>query len=72
LYKGINETTEAFNLVADYLQRKSLKELGFTFKGEELSELDFQVYTMIHSEFAKLERKEAEKNGARNRTKNSR
>jgi hypothetical protein len=55
----------AYPFVAEFLTKKSLKDLGYTFDGNGISSFDAEAYSLIASEFNELERKEL--NGNRNR-----
>mgnify|MGYP006278899979 CR=1 FL=1 len=52
--------------MVDYLYKEKLAKLGYTFKGEDLSSFEAEVYNLIASEFSKLERKDLER-GKRNK-----
>ena len=62
----VNFTNSAYPLVLDYLYKKQLKELGYTFNGESLSSFDAEVYNLIASEFNRLERKAIDGNRNKN------
>lgn len=47
-------------LVYDYFVRRCLIKIGFQFPGEEISCIDAQIYTLIHSTVMDLERRDLE------------
>jgi hypothetical protein len=65
--EGFREVTEAYYLVADYLNKKALSEMGYTFEGETLSDFDAKVYLAIRNEFVRLDQREMEKRGSKHR-----
>lgn len=44
-----------------YLQRLALKKSGHFFSGDDLSDFEFEVFSEIASNFAKLERDQLDK-----------
>lgn len=56
-------------LVYDYLMLKNLKKVGFTFSGDNLSELDAIIYTYCEGEFNRLESDDQKNQSRRNRSR---
>lgn len=51
----MSESNDTSLFVYDYLMRKNLKNIGFTFSADKLTELDAILYTFCESEFNRIE-----------------
>ena len=64
-FKGVPGSNSASALIYEYSQKKMLSKLGYSFDGNNLTTFEVNAYSIIASEFNKLESEELKKKAKR-------